>query len=77
MTAGNDPACCEAARRKALWTPAHLTPGDPRAVGTLNVLGEIDQPECQDASLPAQHASVGSTQLAEEPHASDWQSFLG
>lgn len=35
----------ETRRRRALWTLAHLDPGDPRALCVLRVLDEIDQQE--------------------------------
>lgn len=35
----------EKRRRGALWTLAHLRPGDPRALCVLRVLDEIDQQE--------------------------------
>lgn len=35
----------ERRRRRALWTLAHLEPGDPRAPCVLRVLDEIDQQE--------------------------------
>lgn len=38
-------------RRRALWTLAHLEPGDPGAPCALRVLDEIDQQE--QASLGA------------------------
>lgn len=59
----------ETRRRRALWTLAHLEPGDPRALCVLRVLDEFDQQE---------HAWLGSgriatvdeitNQVASEPH---------
>jgi len=41
----------EGLRRKALWTLAHLTPGDPTAVDVIKVLDEVDERE-QFSGLP-------------------------
>lgn len=35
----------EVRRRRALWTLAHVAPGDPRALWVLRVLEDIDQQE--------------------------------
>lgn len=58
MTANENLECREIARRKALWTLAHLAPGDGRANGILDVLDEIDLMESKDTTLPAPPASV-------------------
>lgn len=58
MTANEDFVCREIARRKALWTLAHLIPGDTRANGILDILDEIDLQERQDTSLSAPEARV-------------------
>lgn len=58
MTANVDLASREIARRKALWTLAHLMPGDSRADGIIEVLDEIDLQEHQNASLPPPHVSI-------------------
>ncbi|WP_033063447.1 hypothetical protein [Pseudomonas sp. GM48] len=52
MTADEDLVYREIARRKALWTLAHLISGDSRAAGIVDVLDEID------ASLPEPVASA-------------------
>lgn len=41
----------EALRRQALWTLAHLTPGDPAAVAVIKVLDDLDERELL-AGLP-------------------------
>lgn len=38
----------ESLRRKALWTLAHLLPGDPKAAAILNVLDDIEDQEHAD-----------------------------
>ncbi len=56
-------------RRRALWTLAHLDPGDPRALCVLRVLDEIDQQE--QASLGAQRiisVEEVANQVTSEPH---------
>lgn len=58
MTANVDLASREIARRKALWTLAHLIPGDSRAAGIVDVLDEIDLHERLDTSLPPPHVSI-------------------
>lgn len=58
MTANENLECREIARRKALWTLAHLAPGDGRANGILDVIDEIDLMESKDTSLPKPPASV-------------------
>lgn len=42
----------ETARRKALWSLAGLTPGDPRAAVALDTLDDIDRHE-QPSSVPS------------------------
>lgn len=56
-------------RRRALWTLAHLVPGDPRALCVLRVLDEIDQQE-QPSLGPLRILSVEeiSNQVTAEPH---------
>lgn len=58
MASNEDLVCREISRRKALWTLAHLLPGDSRAGGILDVLDEIDLQESQDTSLPGPYANV-------------------
>lgn len=56
-------------RRKALWTLAHLDPGDPRALCVLRVLNEIDQQE--QASLESLRiitVDEVANQVTSEPH---------
>ncbi|MDH4847921.1 hypothetical protein E8E71_29860 [Pseudomonas sp. BN605] len=59
----------ERRRRRALWTLAHLEPGDPRAPCVLRVLDEIDQQE-QVWLGSGQIATVDevANQVASEPH---------
>ncbi|MBC8784358.1 MULTISPECIES: hypothetical protein [Pseudomonas] len=57
MTVNVDLTSREIARRKALWTLAHLIPGDSRADGIIEVLDEIALQEHQDASLPPPHVN--------------------
>lgn len=38
----------EASRRKALWTLAHLVPGDPGATSVIDVLNDIEAQERRD-----------------------------
>lgn len=54
MASGDSLHFRESRRRRALWTLAHLGPGDPRALCVLRVLDEIDQQE---------QASLGSLQI--------------
>jgi len=59
----------ESRRRRALWTLAHLAPGDPRALCVLRVLDEIDHQEqawlgsCRIATV-----DEVTNQVASEPH---------
>lgn len=48
----------ETARRKALWTLAHLLPGNPTAAGVLTVLAGVDLQERKDTSLADSELSV-------------------
>lgn len=59
----------ESRRRRALWTLAHLAPGDPRALCVLRVLDEIDHQEqawlgsCRIATV-----DEVTNQVVSEPH---------
>lgn len=56
-------------RRRALWTLAHLGPGDPRALCVLRVLDEIDQQEQASLeSLRIISVEEVANQVASEPH---------
>ncbi len=59
----------ESRRRRALWTLAHLDPGDPRAPCVLRALEEIDQQEQAwlDSGRIATVDEVAN-QVASEPH---------
>ncbi|MDD2004053.1 hypothetical protein NPS31_11955 [Pseudomonas putida] len=57
MASDEDLHLRETAWRKALWSLADLTPGDPRATDVLAILDDID-PQEQRGSLP----SVPSTE---------------
>lgn len=59
----------ESRRRRALWTLAHLDPGDPRALCVLRVLDEIDRQE-QAWLGSGRIATVDevANQVASEPH---------
>lgn len=48
----------ETARRKALWTLAHPSPGIPSASGVIAVLDQLDLQEGNDSSLPKPLLSI-------------------
>lgn len=59
----------ESRRRRALWTLAHLEPGDPRAPCVLRVLEDIDQQEkAWLGSVRIATVEEVANQVASEPH---------
>lgn len=55
----------ETRRRRALWTLAHLAPGDPRALAVWRVLDELDR---QDHSSQALSVDQVLNEVVSEPH---------
>lgn len=60
----------ETARRNALWTLAHILPGDLRALAALDVLDDIEQRERLDAASMEQPLSIEEVRrfVPTEPH---------
>jgi hypothetical protein len=58
MTSDTELRHLETARRNALWTLAHILPGDVRALDALDVLDDIEQRERLDTAPMEQPLSV-------------------
>lgn len=69
MASDNSLHLRESRRRRALWTLAHLRPGDPRALCVLRVLDQIDQQE-QDSLRAEQIPTIDevTNRVASESH---------
>lgn len=61
----------EASRRKALWTLAHLVPGDPGATSVIDVLNDIEAQERRDNNSAISLADL-RTAVLPQPRASGY-----
>jgi hypothetical protein len=66
MTENDSRRSLETARRKALWTLAHMHPGDARAVAVLDVLDDIEQQ--QELSASSADTAITVAQLLSTVH---------